>query len=74
MGFNLTDDGDYDIQDKKLTNVHRGTRNSHAIVLSQYKEGLNTKTDKNFLSSPSKNKGPGKIPSYDPLEGQIIIM
>ena len=27
---------------------------------------LRPKIDKNFLSSPSKNKGLGKIPSYDP--------
>ena len=40
--------------------------NRVTIVLSQYEEGLNTKIDKNFLSLPSKNKGLGKIPSYDP--------
>ena len=66
IGFKLTDDGD-DIQDKKIMyNIHRGTQNDHAIVLSQYEEGLNTKIDKTFLSSSSKNKGLGKIPSYDP--------
>ena len=61
----MTDDGDYDIQDKKLTNVHRGTQNDHAIVLSQYEEGLNTKIDKNFLVHRQKIK--------DSVKSQVMI-
>ena len=54
IGFKLTDDGDYDIQNKKLVNGHRSTRNDYAITV-----------DKNLLSSSSQNIRSGNIPTYD---------
>ena len=32
VGFKLTDDGDYDIQNKKLVNVKQGTNNNDVVA------------------------------------------
>ena len=35
VGFLLTEDGDYDMDNKKLTNLKEGTENNHALTKKQ---------------------------------------
>ena len=46
LGFKLTDDGNYDLENKKLTKVSEGTDNTDAITKRQLDTGLNSKIDK----------------------------
>ena len=57
VGFKLTDDGDYDIQNKKLRNVAEGTDNSDAVTKHQLETGLAPKADKTELASYLKKDG-----------------
>ena len=45
VGFKLTDDGKYDIDTKKLTNVGEGVSSSDAVNKHQLTVGLNQKHD-----------------------------
>ena len=51
VGFKLTQDGNYDMENKKLTKVAEGTDNSDAITKHQLDTGLNTKIDNSEASS-----------------------
>ena len=52
VGFKLTDNGNYDIENKKLTNVAQGTNGSDVVTKNQLDTGLNTKID---ISEASTN-------------------
>ena len=45
VGFKLTDDGNYDMNNKKLTNVDEGTSSSDAVNKHQLETALNDKHD-----------------------------
>ena len=62
-GFKLTLDGNYDIDNKKLTKVAEGTDNSDAITKHQLDTGLNTKID-NSEAAPTPDPVAGKLIRY----------
>ena len=51
IGFKLNADGDYDMENKKLTNVGEGTENQDCITKHQLNSGLNTKNYNSEASS-----------------------
>ena len=70
VGFKLTQDGNYDIDNKKLTKVAEGTDNSDAITKHQLDTGLNTKvniSDTSLIGNPEARK----LVRYLPDEGII---
>ena len=64
-GFKLTADGNYDIDNRKLTKVAEGTDNSDAITKHQLDTGLNTKID-NSEAAPTPDSVAGKLIRYTP--------
>ena len=55
VGYKLTSNGDYDIQNKKLTNVKNGDANNDVMVKSQIEGYVSTKTQ--YL----ENVNPGQV-------------
>ena len=51
IGFKLTRNGNYDIDNKKLTNIGEGTENQDCITKHQLDIGLNTKVDNSEVST-----------------------
>ena len=45
QGFALTKDGNYDLENKKLTNVQNGDNNNDVMVKSQIEGFVSSKTD-----------------------------
>ena len=50
IGFSLTRDGNYDMNNKKLKNVGEGVESSDAITKHQLEVSMNTKADKTSLT------------------------
>ena len=72
LGFKLTQDGNYDMENKKLTRVAEGTDNSDAITKHQLDTGLNTKvniSDTSLIGNPEARK----LVRYLPEEGIVTI-
>ena len=70
IGFKLNANGNYDIDNKKLTEVAEGTDNSDAITKHQLDTGLNTKvniSDTSLIGNPEARK----LVKYLPDEGII---
>lgn len=47
VGFILTQDGDYDMQQKRLTNAKEGSNNNDLVTKHQLGVGLNDKLNEN---------------------------
>ena len=58
VGFSLTKDGNYDISNKKLTNVGEGVESSDAITKHQVEVPMNTKLNKTSLNNYVKKNSP----------------
>ena len=50
IGYKLTPDGNYNMDNKKLTNLKEGTDNNDAISKDQLQTGLASKADKTELN------------------------
>ena len=50
VGFSLTRDGNYDMNNKKLKNVGEGVESSDAVTKHQLEVSMNTKADKTSLT------------------------
>ena len=59
VGFSLTRDGNYDMNNKKLKNVGEGVESSDAVTKHQLEVSLNTKLDKASLNNYVKKNSPG---------------
>ena len=70
IAFKFTDNGNYDIENKKLTKVAEGTDNSDAITKHQLDAGLNTKID-NSEAAPTPDPVAGKLIRYT-LGGGLV--
>ena len=58
IGFSLTKDGNYDINNKKLKNVGEGVESSDAITKHQLEVSLNTKLDNASLNNYVEKDSP----------------
>ena len=58
VGFSLTRDGNYDMNNKKLKNVGEGVESSDAITKHQLEVSMNTKADKTSLTRYVKKHSP----------------
>ena len=58
VGFSLTRDGNYDMNNKKLKNVGEGVESSDAVTKHQLEVSMNTKLDKDSLNSYVKKNSP----------------
>ena len=58
VGFSLTKDGNYDVNNKKLKNVGEGVESSDAITKHQLELSLNTKLDNASLNNYVKKISP----------------
>ena len=58
IGFSLTKDGNYDMNNKKLKNVGEGVERSDAITKHQLEVTMNTKLDKASLNNYVKKDSP----------------
>ena len=58
VGFSLTRDGNYDMNNKKLKNVGEGVESSDAITKHHLEVSLNTKADKTSLTRYVKKNSP----------------
>ena len=58
IGFSLTRDGHYDMNNKKLKNVGGGVESSDAITKHQLEVSMNTKPDKASLNNYVKKNSP----------------
>ena len=58
VGFSLTRDGNYDMNNKKLKNVGEGVESSDAVTKHQLEVSLNTKSDKASLNNYVKKNLP----------------
>ena len=70
VGFKLTDDGNYDLENQKLTKVSEGTDNTDAITKHQLDTGLNSKIDKSEDSTVGSPEA-GKLVRYLSDKGLI---
>ena len=58
VGFSLTSDGNYDMNNKKLKNVGEGVESSDAVTKHQLEVSMNTKADKTSLTTFVKKNSP----------------
>ena len=58
VGFSLTRDGNYDMNNKKLKNVDEGVESSDAVTKHQLEVTINTKLDKSSLNNYVKKNSP----------------
>ena len=58
VGFSLSKDGNYDMNNKKLKNVGEGVESSDAVTKHQLEVSLNTKLDKASLNNYVKKNSP----------------
>ena len=58
VGFSLTSDGNYDMNNKKLKNVSEGVESSDAVTKHQLEVSMNTKADKTSLTRYVKKNSP----------------
>ena len=75
VGYKLTNDKNYDIDNKKLTNVAEGIDDSDVLTKHQVEIGLNTKVDKTELSGiqPEANKIVKYLPDKGLLTHKLYI-
>ena len=71
IGFSLTTDGNYDMNNKKLKNVGEGVESSDAITNHQLEVSMNTKLDKASLNSYVKKNSPEVGGDLD-MKGHLI--
>ena len=76
-GFKFDENGNYNVEDKKIVNVAEGVNPAECVVVQQLNTSLVAKVDKTLLSLPSVNIAGGKIPTYDSkkalVSGRLII-
>ena len=65
VGFSLTRDGNYDINNKKLKNVGEGVGSSDAVTKHQLEVSLNTKPDNASLNNTLNNYVKKNSPEVD---------
>ena len=58
VGFSLTRDGNYDMNNKKLKNVGEGVESSDAVTKHQLEVSMNAKADKTSLTRYVKKNSP----------------
>ena len=58
VGFSLTSDGNYDMNNKKLKNVGEGVESSDAVTKHQLEVSMNTKTNKTSLTRYVQKNSP----------------
>ena len=58
VGFSLTRDGNYDMNNKKLKDVGEGVESSDAVTKHQLEVSMNTKSDKASLNNYVKKNSP----------------
>ena len=58
VGFSLTRDGNYDMNNKKLKNVGEGVESSDAVTKHQLEVSMNSKADKASLNNYVKKNSP----------------
>ena len=58
VGFSLTRDGNYDMNNKKLKNVGEGVESSDAVTKHQLQVSMNTKLDKASINNYVKKNSP----------------
>ena len=58
VGFSLTSDGNYDMNNKKLKNVGEGVESSDAVTKHQLEVSINTKASKTSLTRYVKKNSP----------------
>ena len=58
VGFSLTEDGNYDMNNKKLKNVGEGVESSDAVTKHQLEVSMNTKANKTSLTTFAKESSP----------------
>ena len=58
IGFSLTRDGNYDMNNKKLKNVGEGVESSDAVTKHQLEVAMNSKADKASLTTFVKTNSP----------------
>ena len=58
IGFSLTKDGNYDMNNRKLKNVGEGVESSDAVTKHQLEVSMNTKPDKASLNNYVKKNSP----------------
>ena len=58
VGFSLTQDGNYDMNNKKLKNVGEGVESSDAVTKHQLEVSMNSKADKASLTTFVKKNSP----------------
>ena len=58
VGFSLTRDGNYDMNNKKLKNVGEGVESSDAVTKHQLEVSMNSKADKALLNNYVKKNSP----------------
>ena len=65
VGFSLTKDGNYDMNNKKLKNVVEGVESSDAVTKHQLEVSMNTKLDKVSLNNTLNNYLKKNSPEVD---------
>ena len=58
VGFSLTRDGNYDMNNKKMKNIFEGVESSDAVTKHQLEVTMNTKLDKASLNNYGKKNSP----------------
>ena len=71
VGFSLTRDGNYNMNNKKLKNVGEGDESSDAVTKHQLEVSLNTKLDKASLNNYVKKNSPEADADLD-MKGYAI--
>ena len=65
VGFSLTSDGNYDMNNKKLKNVGEGVESSDAVTKHQLEVSMNTKANKTSLTRYIKKNSPEVAADFD---------
>ena len=65
VGFSLTSDGNYDMNNKKLKNVGEGVESSDAVTKHQLEVSMNTKADKTSLTHYVTKNSPEVAADFD---------
>ena len=65
VGFSLTQDGNYDMNNKKLKNVGEGVESLDAVTKHQLEVSINTKADKTSLTRYVKKNSPEVVADLD---------
>ena len=74
VGFSLTQDGNYDMNNKKLKNVGEGVESSDAATKHQLEVSMNTKADKTSLTRYVKKNSPEVAADLDMKDFEVKNM